>query len=214
MPISVSCGCGKKFAAPSKLAGKKVKCPACSEPIRVPGAAASKTNGKASASITVPCDCGKSFRAPAKLAGKKVKCPACDQAVRVPAGKSRSAKKEPVAAGVADGASTVGSLLDEIGFQQAGGAGRCPNCKTDLLDDAILCVDCGYNLETGKMMRSKVKKAAKEAEVDDGIAPDHIANAEAKAPGGSKALMLVVLLVVLGAVVVMRMGLIPGLSGS
>jgi len=37
MPINVACDkCSQKFAAPDKLAGKAVRCPKCSNPIRIP----------------------------------------------------------------------------------------------------------------------------------------------------------------------------------
>ncbi len=36
MPISITCQCGKKLKAPDKLAGKKVKCPACQHLLTVP----------------------------------------------------------------------------------------------------------------------------------------------------------------------------------
>lgn len=48
MPIKVTCVCGQSFAAPDTLAGKRVKCPKCAQPLQIPGAA-----GVASAA-TVP----------------------------------------------------------------------------------------------------------------------------------------------------------------
>ena len=78
------------------------------------------------------------------------------------------------------------------------------------MEDAILCVACGYNLETGKMIRSKVRQADEEEE-DDGVAPDHVASAEAGKKGGSKMILLLVLLLGLAGAVAFRMGLIPGL---
>ncbi len=36
MPIHVVCPCGKKLNAAEKYAGKKVKCPACQQPLRIP----------------------------------------------------------------------------------------------------------------------------------------------------------------------------------
>ncbi len=36
MPIVVGCSCGKRFKAPDHLAGKKVKCPNCGNPLVVP----------------------------------------------------------------------------------------------------------------------------------------------------------------------------------
>ena len=39
MAIQIDCTCGKKFAAPDKFRGKKVKCPSCQTPQVVPGKA-------------------------------------------------------------------------------------------------------------------------------------------------------------------------------
>ena len=36
MPISVTCPCGKKLTAPDTLAGKRAKCPACKELVKIP----------------------------------------------------------------------------------------------------------------------------------------------------------------------------------
>ena len=229
MPIQVTCSCGKSVAAPSKLAGKKVKCPGCKEPLQVPSAngksasgksasgksaSGKSTNGKSaangsSAAIKASCSCGKSFKAPAKAAGKKVRCPACKEPVTIPGGKKSKAKIA-AAASAPSADDGVGSLLDEVGFQRSGGAGRCPNCKEDLLEEAVLCVACGYNLETGKMLKSKVKRAD-EVEEDDGKAPDHVASAEPGKKGGSKMILLLVLLLVLAGAAAFRLKLIPGL---
>ncbi len=227
MPIQVTCSCGKSVAAPSKLAGKKVKCPGCKEPLQVPsanGKASGKSasgkskNGKSatngsSAAIKASCSCGKSFKASAKAAGKKVRCPACKEPVTIPSGKKsgkKSAAKVAAAASAPSADDGVGSLLDEVGFQRSGGAGRCPNCKEDLLEEAVLCVACGYNLDTGKMLKSKVKRAD-EIEDDDGKAPDHVASAEPGKKGGSKMILLLVLLLVLAGAAAFRLKLIPGL---
>ncbi len=53
MPIPVSCQCGQAFRAKDDLAGKKVKCPKCGQPIQIPGADAS---GSASASGLLSID--------------------------------------------------------------------------------------------------------------------------------------------------------------
>ncbi len=41
-PIAVACQCGQRFAAPPHLAGKRVACPACKNPIQVPSAGAAR----------------------------------------------------------------------------------------------------------------------------------------------------------------------------
>ena len=157
--IPVRCSCGKSLAAPAKLAGKTLKCPGCGQPIAVPAA----EPGTTARAITVACDCGHSFSAPAKFAGRQVRCPACKQPTSVPA-----VKTESVPAGIGgrrpteDVGHAIGSLLDEVGFQKAAAAHRCPNCKEDLLPGAILCIHCGFNLETGRQIQTKVvrKKTA------------------------------------------------------
>ena len=90
MTIHVQCGgCGAKFEAPEKFAGKRVKCPKCSAVVTV-GERSQRPSGQATAPaeeetplIPVACRCGKKLRVKAKLAGKRVKCPACGQAFTV-----------------------------------------------------------------------------------------------------------------------------------
>lgn len=95
MSIVVSCQCGKKFAAPENLAGKKVKCPSCGQPIIIPAAGPTKpATVPQSGNITVSCQCGKRFSAPPNLAGKNVKCPGCGQPIAVP-GSPRPVASEP-----------------------------------------------------------------------------------------------------------------------
>ncbi len=49
MAIIVSCSCGKRFKAKDELAGKKVRCPGCKNPVTVEGKVAkSKSSGGAS----------------------------------------------------------------------------------------------------------------------------------------------------------------------
>ena len=92
MPILTSCACGAKFAAPSNLAGRKVACPKCKQPVRIP-AAASTERAVASATAMIPtiCKCGYEFKAKPELAAKKVACPKCKQPVRIPAAPAASA---------------------------------------------------------------------------------------------------------------------------
>ena len=41
MPIAIQCRCGKSLSVRDELAGKAVKCPGCSQPVRVPAAGSS-----------------------------------------------------------------------------------------------------------------------------------------------------------------------------
>ncbi|HEY1375896.1 MAG TPA: hypothetical protein VGF55_03845 [Gemmataceae bacterium] len=36
MPVSVTCRCGHRFKVAAELAGRRVRCPACREPVAVP----------------------------------------------------------------------------------------------------------------------------------------------------------------------------------
>lgn len=88
MPIAVACQCGAKFAAKDELAGKAVKCPKCSQPLRIPAAegaakpsAAAKTPTKAP---EPPVDNSVSNILDEFGIGKTVvgnKCPSCQAAM-------------------------------------------------------------------------------------------------------------------------------------
>lgn len=98
--------------------------------------------------INVKCKCGQAFSAKEEMAGKAVKCPNCAQPLRIP---------QPAAA-QADDASAPGGLtdlLDEVGLKAKHEdyvGRRCPSCDDPLAQNAVLCVGCGYNLETGKFV--------------------------------------------------------------
>ncbi|MCA9187012.1 MAG: hypothetical protein R3E01_15910 [Pirellulaceae bacterium] len=176
MPISVSCQCGQKFAAKDGLAGKKVQCPKCKNALEIPVTGTpSRSSQEASESqkpIRFRCKCEHAITVKADAAGRKVKCPKCDSVLVVP----RPAKgaQQPVAAGarasrtsvstdVADipgGFGGVGDLLDELGMEATRTGVRCPECNADMTPEAILCVQCGFNLETGKKLETKVIKRA------------------------------------------------------
>lgn len=97
--------------------------------------------------IPVSCQCGKSFNAQDALAGKQVQCPSCKQPLQIPAAPAAPAA---TAASPLDGMS---GLLAEEGMKQAEGK-SCPECSADLKPEAVLCVECGFNLETGKKLQT------------------------------------------------------------
>lgn len=156
MPIPVTCSCGKRFAAPDNLAGKRVKCPACSQTLTIPQPASSSTAPEAAAqpnAIRVRCECGKTLTVKQELAGKAIKCPACGKPVRVgaPQPKPKAQEADP---GLPSGEG-VGDLLDEVDLGQSSTGHRCPVCRADLQEDDIICVQCGYNFETGRKIETK-----------------------------------------------------------
>jgi len=106
--------------------------------------------------ITVECGgCSKRFQADEKHAGKRGKCPSCGALIEVPV---------PVPAAPEPVADEVGSLLDEElptasapSAQPATGMefDSCPSCAEPLPSGAALCVSCGYDLASGKQLKTE-----------------------------------------------------------
>ena len=103
--------------------------------------------------------CGKSYAAPEHYLGRKVTCPACHATFRVPATKASlkqcdhpSAHATPAQNGEEFEAPPDAAVTPT--------AGRlCPECGTELSENAILCVSCGYNLSKGKRMATAKEEA-------------------------------------------------------
>lgn len=104
-------------------------------------------------SIKVSCQCGQQFAAKDELAGKVVKCPKCQQPLKVGSPTAALQAGAPLAA-----PSAVASLLDEVGFhvhkdKEEETVQHCPACDAKISDHAVLCVYCGFHLETGKFVK-------------------------------------------------------------
>ena len=89
--------------------------------------------------IKVVCKCGASFAAKDELAGKAVSYPKCKQPLRIP---SPAVAAQPPAGGLDD-------LFDEVGISAKKGP-SCPKCNAELKPNAILCVACGFDLQSGE----------------------------------------------------------------
>ncbi len=79
--------------------------------------------------IKFRCECGKELTAKDGTEGKRAKCPACQRVLTIP---SPSRPEEPALAPEEAGAS----------------GGLCPNCKQPMPFEAVLCVQCGFDLRT------------------------------------------------------------------
>jgi hypothetical protein len=117
MPIKVTCSCGQKLAVKDALAGKKVKCPKCKQPLAIPGPGSTKSPSPTGAQ-------------PASASKRRV-----------------SGADEP--------SGSISDLLDEVGLRAPTTGRRCPHCFADMGLEAIICIQCGYNTETGKRLRTK-----------------------------------------------------------
>jgi len=105
--------------------------------------------------IKVTCRCGQQFAAKDELAGKVVKCPKCKESLKI--GASPAPQTGGAAGSQAAAPSAVAKLLDEVGFhlheKEDDSVQHCPACDQEISDHAVLCVYCGYNLESGKFVK-------------------------------------------------------------
>lgn len=91
--------------------------------------------------------CDNVLTVPDNLAGKQGKCPKCQTALRVPMPKTAGATAQ--AAPAFD--PRMNDLLNEVGVVQKTGP-VCPNCQNDVKPGVVICVSCGFNLQTGQRM--------------------------------------------------------------
>lgn len=129
--------------------------------------------------------CEKKIAVRAEYAGKKVRCPGCKEPLRVPAPRpKRSATGAPVAVGAAPADSSPGGAssisLEALAAMEANapielrelsskatrqshsprieGGKDCPGCDASVKPDAVLCVHCGHDFDSGKKLKTKQSK--------------------------------------------------------
>jgi hypothetical protein len=108
--------------------------------------------------ISAACACGKSVRVKDDLAGKRVKCPACGQAFVIPASKpvkqvSQPSRKQNV--------SPAEEQFWDEGLRLAPQkASACPACAASLPEEAVVCVQCGFDRRTGVKRQTAVSSPA------------------------------------------------------
>ncbi len=83
------------------------------------------------------------------MAGKKVKCPRCQGVIQVPSGSA-------VGAVAGSGRPAVNKklldLLDETGVKSMPKGPICAACGSEMDPNAVICIDCGYNVATGQYL--------------------------------------------------------------
>ena len=93
-----------------------------------------------------PCPaCGKQYRWKPEMAGRTAKC-ACGAKLVVPTDPPQAAPVAPA----------------PVASQS-----KCPDCGADLTADAVLCVNCGFNLKTGKKLAGVVVETEETADTED-----------------------------------------------
>ena len=112
--------------------------------------------------IKVKCgNCSAQFKAKDELAGRRVKCPKCQSPVTI--------KAPPVAAPSAAkkrAANPLLDILDEEDVRSRASGPICDNCGSEVKHGAVICIDCGFNLETGDRLETE---AAEDVENNAGM---------------------------------------------
>lgn len=102
--------------------------------------------------IKVKCGgCGAGFNAKDELAGRRVKCPKCKNPITIEAAKKPAPQKTKVAAGH----NPLLDLLDEQNVKSVVQGPSCLNCGSEITQGAIVCIECGYNHETGETLETE-----------------------------------------------------------
>jgi len=116
---------------------------------------------------TIRCPaCDKAYRWKPELGGKKVQCK-CGQKFRIPAQASGHAEALGPPPG-ADPHEPVGYEIKEEDLpedekpqaaspgQAVAGDGRCPSCGSKIKPEAVICLNCGFNLQEGRKVQTQV----------------------------------------------------------
>lgn len=154
MPIQVACQCGQRFAAKDELAGRTVKCPKCGSPLAIP---------RPSASQPAPPPGG-----PAGYTGQGFAPPGAYPQQPYPDSGYTGGGFDPLAqpggshaqswlgtGAASSGGGGLGDLFDEAGMSAPAHTGpRCPGCAAPMRPEAIICVQCGYNMALGRRMET------------------------------------------------------------
>jgi len=105
--------------------------------------------------LKVTCGtCHKVMQVPEVLAGKRIKCRGCSNTLMVP--KPAPPKAAQVVATVVD---KRGGMYDEAvayGVDKLDEQVRCAFCANDLEDGQVVCLKCGYNMQTRERHGVKV----------------------------------------------------------
>lgn len=166
-------GCGKQYKWKPDVAGKKVRCAKCNLKVRVPAA------GGAKAEALEPIPGG---GAPAPKAAAKPAAPA--KPARPAADDDYELNLDDELAGLAPKGPVQPISLDAGGAAPGGAtAGKCPSCNAKVKPGAVICLNCGFNLQSGKKVKTAIHAGD---DAPKGGAP--AAAGAGAAPGGALAL--------------------------
>lgn len=126
------------------------------------------------APISISCPCGSKLKVPATAIGKKGKCPKCGDVFVIAAPPPPVPKKKKPESDIYSIAEddNGGGLLDELARMEksapkveqpkpVGATTPCPRCNQAMPLASKLCTGCGYNTETGRVVKGASAKASK-----------------------------------------------------
>lgn len=109
--------------------------------------------------------CGRVYKWKPEIAGRKVVCK-CGQKMRIPAEPSDQVQSSGSSSSPAQEPSTYELAASESHPSSGGGGGsgrsrgsrqeKCPTCNQALKPGAVICINCGYNLQEGKRLKTQV----------------------------------------------------------
>jgi ribosomal protein S27E len=114
--------------------------------------------------LAVACPkCKKAIKVAAELAGKKIRCKGCGQVFALPGSPAARPGPDSKSARAATPAASAAAPPAEdddanpYGFSDTVDRFRCPNCANEMeSDDAIICLNCGYNTMTRQTPGTRV----------------------------------------------------------
>ncbi|MEX0774845.1 MAG: hypothetical protein WD042_03920 [Phycisphaeraceae bacterium] len=101
--------------------------------------------------LTCP-SCGRKYRIRAELAGRKVICK-CGQKLRIPTGDAHASED---GGGGIDAYELAGASGGVAAGKAANAANRCPKCGNHIAPRAVLCINCGFNLQSGQKVTTEL----------------------------------------------------------
>ena len=104
--------------------------------------------------IKVKCgSCSAQFKAKDELAGRRVKCPKCQNPVVIQAAAPARVASAPKAKAAAH--NPLLDILDEEDVRSRVRGLTCDNCGSEVKRGMVICIDCGFNLETGDQLETE-----------------------------------------------------------
>lgn len=164
--LGFTCGaCGKQFRWKPELAGRSVKCK-CETTIRVPAEAGGVAQPKVAAAtsaapvgVAAPTARRSTASPSPAIAGTKAARPAAKAPAAAPP--PPPAEDDPFAALNALAEQEAGAAE---GASETDDAARCPNCRSFLALEAVLCTNCGFDRRKGKVLATTTAAAGRASE--------------------------------------------------